>query len=173
MTFTGETASGWQQATFATPVSINANTTYVASYFAPAGHTALDARYLYPNPSPRPDTVQPGRQPSPARAAQHQRGRQRPGPKASTTSTFPTDSHNAPNYWVDVLFNVNTGAATVPDAPTAVTATPGNASAVVSWSAPTDGGSAITGYTVTPYIGATAQTPTGPSPGPRRPPAPP
>lgn len=38
---------------------------------------------------------------------------------------------------------------TVPDAPTAVSATPGNAEAEVSWSAPSDGGSAILGYTVT------------------------
>src|SRR5262245_11827339 len=37
-TFTGETASGWQQMTFATPVAIQANTVYVASYFAPNGH---------------------------------------------------------------------------------------------------------------------------------------
>ena len=41
-------------------------------------------------------------------------------------------------------------AATVPDAPTNVTATPGDTSAVVSWLAPmSDGGSAVTGYTVT------------------------
>lgn len=40
--------------------------------------------------------------------------------------------------------------ATVPDAPTAVVATAGNASATVSWTAPTNsGGSVITGYTVT------------------------
>ena len=37
-TFTGESASGWQQVTFSTPVTIAANTTYVASYLAPKGH---------------------------------------------------------------------------------------------------------------------------------------
>ena len=37
--------------------------------------------------------------------------------------------------------------------------TPGDASAAVFWTAPPDGGSRITGYTVTPYIGTTAQTP--------------
>ena len=39
--------------------------------------------------------------------------------------------------------------AAVPDAPAAPTATPGNASASVSWTAPADNGSPITGYTVT------------------------
>ena len=51
--------------------------------------------------------------------------------------------------------NVSLGA---PDSPTQVTATPGNKSATVSWTALRDGGSPITGYTVTPYIGSTAQT---------------
>ncbi len=46
---------------------------------------------------------------------------------------------------------------TVPAAPTGVTATAGNRSAIVSWTAPSNGGSAITSYTVTPYIGTTAQ----------------
>ena len=48
---------------------------------------------------------------------------------------------------------------TVPGSPTAVTASAGDASATVSWTAPDPGGSAITSYTVTPYIGTTAQTP--------------
>ena len=39
-------------------------------------------------------------------------------------------------------------------------ATAGDGSASVSWTAPADGGSPITSYTVTPYVGATAQPPT-------------
>ena len=49
-------------------------------------------------------------------------------------------------------------AATVPGAPTGVTAVPGEGTASLTWAAPSsDGGQAITGYAVTPYIGATAQ----------------
>src|SRR5262249_59406767 len=45
-----------------------------------------------------------------------------------------------------------------PSAPTGVTATAGNQSATVSCTAPSNnGGSTITKYTVTPYIGSTAQ----------------
>ena len=51
-------------------------------------------------------------------------------------------------------------APTAPAAPSGVTATAGNASATVSWTAPYNGGSPLTSYTVTPYIGSTAQTPT-------------
>jgi titin len=51
-------------------------------------------------------------------------------------------------------------APSVPGVPTGVTATAGNGLASVSWTAPTStGGSAITGYVVTPYLnGTTAQT---------------
>jgi hypothetical protein len=114
---------------------------------------------MYPNPSPRPDTYSRVDSP-PLHAVRNTNGVVNGLVKTSTTSTFPTDSQNAPNYWVDVLFTVNTGAATVPDAPSGVTATPGNGSAAVSWNAPGDGGSPITSYTVTPYIGTTAQTAT-------------
>ncbi|RZT77371.1 putative Ig domain-containing protein [Micromonospora violae] len=48
---------------------------------------------------------------------------------------------------------------TLPGAPTNTTATAGTTAATVSWTAPANGGSPITGYTVTPYLGAVAQTP--------------
>jgi hypothetical protein len=52
---------------------------------------------------------------------------------------------------------VTPAAATVPGAPTGVTATAQDASASLSWTAPPDGGASITGYWVTPYIGGAAQ----------------
>jgi predicted lipoprotein with Yx(FWY)xxD motif len=51
------------------------------------------------------------------------------------------------------------GAATVPAAPAKPTASPGNAQARVTWVAPANNGSAINQYTVTVFIGTTAQTP--------------
>src|SRR5262249_24785262 len=46
VTFSNESASGSQQATFSSPVAISANTTYVASYHAPNGHYAEDDGYF-------------------------------------------------------------------------------------------------------------------------------
>ena len=46
MTFSNETASGWQQALFATPVAIASNTVYVASYHANNGHYSADINYF-------------------------------------------------------------------------------------------------------------------------------
>ena len=41
-TFTNETAPGWQQVNFSSPVTVWPWTTYVASYFAPVGRYAAD-----------------------------------------------------------------------------------------------------------------------------------
>jgi hypothetical protein len=46
VTFTNETASGWQQANLSNPVAITANTVYVVSYFAPRGEYSGDDDYF-------------------------------------------------------------------------------------------------------------------------------
>ena len=74
------------------------------------------------------------------------------------SSTFPTSSANAANYWVDPVFTPQTFN-TPPGQVGNVNATAGYASASVTWSAPTSG-DPVTTYTVTPYIGSAAQTPT-------------
>ena len=48
---------------------------------------------------------------------------------------------------------------TVPGQPAITAVTAGDSSATLTWTTPANGGSPITGYVVTPYIGAVAQTP--------------
>jgi hypothetical protein len=92
-TFTNETASGWQQVTFATPVAIVANTTYVASYHASVGQYAQDQNYFQLSrdraPLHAPDSASSGGNGLYVYGA---------GP------TFPSNSYNATSYWVDVAF---------------------------------------------------------------------
>jgi hypothetical protein len=90
-TFTGETASGWQEVDFATPVAITAGTTYVAGYFAPNGHysvgTGLGAAVDNPPLHTIPNATSPNGLYS-----------------YVFVSSFPTSSFNASNYLVDVMF---------------------------------------------------------------------
>ena len=141
-TFSNETASGWQELDFSSPVAITAGTTYVASFFTSTGYPAYTAQGLASAVTNGPLTALAGG------------GVYAYGP----ANTFPTNVYNNNNYWVDVVYSPTSGA-TAPAAPSGVTATAGNTSATVSWTAPSSGGSAITSYTVTPYIGSAAQTP--------------
>ena len=77
-----------------------------------------------------------------------------------TSAVSPTAPQSPANYsWSLAALLEASIPTTVPGAPTIGTATAGNASATVTWSAPaSNGGSPITGYSITPYIGATAQT---------------
>ena len=94
-TFTGETASGWQQVNFATPVAIQANTVYVASYFAPNGHYSGNLNYFATQGMDTP--------PLHALATGVSGGNGVYGYGAA--STFPTNTFQALNYWVDVVFS--------------------------------------------------------------------
>ena len=79
------------------------------------------------------------------------------------TTASPTTATGANTPWVAATIVLKTSAPAAPsppNTPNGVTASPGNGQATVSWTAPADGGSPITKYTVTPYVGTTAQTPT-------------
>ena len=93
-TFTTETASGWQQVDFAQPVQIQANTTYVASYFAPNGHYSFNSAYFASA------GVDSGVLHALSNAAAGGNGVFLAG-----SSGFPTSSFNSANYWVDVVFS--------------------------------------------------------------------
>jgi methionine-rich copper-binding protein CopC len=92
VTFTGETASGWQQATFSTPVSVAANTTYVASYNAPSGHYSVNESYFTAAVTNGPLTALKN-------GTDGVNGVYRYGTRA-----FPSTGFKSSNYWVDVLF---------------------------------------------------------------------
>ncbi len=113
VTFTDETDSGWQQANLITPVAITAGTTYVVSYHAPVGQYALNGNYFaaeYVNAPLR----------APASGAVNGNGVYLYG-----AGGFPTQTFNAANYWVDVVFDTELP---LPDTtpPTVISANPTN-----------------------------------------------
>jgi hypothetical protein len=94
-TFVGETTAGWQQVTFAAPVAISSNTTYVASYHTNTGHFADDFGYF----------ASSGHDNAPLHALKDGQD----GPNGlyaySASSVFPMNTHLSQNYWVDVVFS--------------------------------------------------------------------
>ena len=145
-TFTNESASGWQQVTFQNPVAIVPGTTYVASYYTPSGHYSVASGGLSSAVN-NPPVQALANSTTPNGLYAYGSG-----------NGFPRSTFGATNYYVDVMFQPVE--ATAPAAPQNVSATPATGSAQVNWSAPSsDGGSPITGFTVTPYVGSSAQTP--------------
>ena len=94
--FSDESSAEWQEATFAEPVHISAGTTYVASYHTAAGRFSADRGYF--------DRAEVGNGPLRALASSvdEPNGVFKYGP-----SGFPTQSFNASNYWVDVVFTTS------------------------------------------------------------------
>ena len=140
-TFTGETASGWQQVNFATPVPISADTVYVASYHTNVGHYGFDEYYFEDAGVDNPPLH------SPADGEFGGNGVY----VYSSTSTFPNESWHASHAWIDVVFQENVGPPdTTPPTVTVFTIPSTSASltvAITSFTA-TDNVS-VTGYLVT------------------------
>lgn len=91
-TFTSETASGWQEVSFSSPVEITANTTYVASV------TMNDGNYTSTsNGFSSAITNGPLTAPSSASSGGN-------GVFSVNAGEFPASTFNATNYWIDVSF---------------------------------------------------------------------
>ncbi len=113
-TFTNETASGWQQLNFSTPVPITANTVYVASYHSTTGHYAADQNFF----------ATEGVDNAPLHALQDGVSGTDGVFTYGTNSAFPSTGYLATNYWVDVVL-------TLPPALNSITVTPANSTVAV------------------------------------------
>ncbi|WP_457187319.1 DUF4082 domain-containing protein [Nocardioides sp. P5_E3] len=89
VTFTDETADGWQNAEFAEPIAIVPGQSYVVSYYSPSGDYSATGGYF-----------SQARTAGPLSAPAGSNGLYR----YATGGGFPTGSWNSTNYFVDVLF---------------------------------------------------------------------
>lgn len=96
--FTNETATGWQTAKFAKPITITAGKGYVTSYLAPKGGYSDDVHYFS-----RAKTV--GDLTVPAGGGVYTYGK---------AGGYPTSNWFDSNYYVDVLFTAAGGPTTTP-----------------------------------------------------------
>jgi len=105
-TFTSETASGWQQVNFSSPVTITANTVYVVSYHCNGGHYSVNGAAF----------AKSGFDSAPLHALANSSGTPDGPFTYGASSQFPKSTYNASNYWVDVVFNPNSGSSVAPSA---------------------------------------------------------
>jgi Domain of unknown function (DUF4082)/Bacterial Ig-like domain/Cohesin domain/FlgD Ig-like domain/Bacterial Ig domain len=117
-TFTGESASGWQEVSFASPVAITQGTTYVAAYFSPGGTYAATHNVFN-------SAVVNG----PMRGLADGEDGANGVYGYTSTPAFPSSSYLSSGYYVDAVFNTSVGPDVTPPTITAVSPA-ANASAV-------------------------------------------
>ena len=92
VTFSGESASGWQSAVFSTPVPVTAGQTYTVSYYAPKGHYSVTPYYwAYRSTATTPLAVAGGFGATPAGVY-------------NSNGAFPASIFRGNNYFVDAVF---------------------------------------------------------------------
>jgi len=143
VTFTNESTSGWQTATFSTPVAVTAGTVYRVSYSAPVGRYSSSSGFFgsaYQN--------------SPLTALADANGGN--GVYSTSPGSFPVNTFGATNYWVDAVF-----AATPPTDETPPTVTGTSPAAATTAVAPSSRVTAT--FTETVRASSVGFTVTGPS----------
>jgi hypothetical protein len=93
--FANETASGWQQASFSTPVPIMAGTTYVVSYHTTVGQYAADPGYFAGSEAVN----------GPLHGLRDDEAGGNGVFAYGPNSSFPVNDFGATNYWVDIIFS--------------------------------------------------------------------
>jgi hypothetical protein len=137
-TFTNETASGWQQMNFASPVPVKAGTTYVASYFAPNGGYSYDAGYFTDSDAGLAPLTALKSGTDGADGVYHY----------GASGGFPSTESSGTNYWVDAVLDTSS-ASTVPPAVSSTSPTSGSVNVsitspvTVTFSEPVDTGSVV------------------------------
>lgn len=127
VSFSSETASGWQTASFSSPVTLTAGASYVVSY-----HTSV-GRYVSTEQFSGTSSSSSLTVPSSNVGVY----------SYSASSTFPTQSWHSSQYWVDLTFSRT---ASTPASATPVQSSPTNASASTPSSATTATSTATTRY---------------------------
>ena len=120
-TFTGESASGWQTLTFASPVAVAANTTYVVSYHTNTGYYSSSSGY-FASAGATNDKIHALQE-----GVDGGNGVYLYGPGG-----FPIYAWASTNYWVDVLYSSSSSSDTTPATVTAVTPASGSTSAALT-----------------------------------------
>ncbi len=87
-TFANETQSGWQTVTFATPVTITANTTYVVSFSTGGGYFGISTNYFSRS------GIVNGALSAPVNAGVY-----------GNMNQFPTTNGQGMNFWADVVYS--------------------------------------------------------------------
>ncbi|MEV6492488.1 DUF4082 domain-containing protein [Actinoplanes sp. NPDC051633] len=136
--FTTETATGWQTATFASPITIAANTTYVASYYAPNGRYAGDTGAF----------ASAGVDNAPLHALANGVDGGNGVYRYGTGGGFPTSTWQSANYWVDVVFDTTVTDTTAPavianDPAAAATGVPTTTTVSATFNEPLQAGTAV------------------------------
>ena len=149
-TFTGETGSGWQQVNFDAAVPVSAGTTYVASYYAPSGHYALNLSAF----------TAAGVDAVPLHALRDGLDGASGVYRYSQQPVFPNQTYQSSNYWVDVVFQTSQPGDTLPPSVESTTPSRGatgvpvNTTVGVTFSEPMDAAS-VNATTVQLQDGAT------------------